>query len=58
MELGSILMLKLLLASFVWTIGWTMRFTYTGAEPTRKNLTIALCPWILIFLYFFLFWWG
>jgi hypothetical protein len=58
MELGSVLILKLMLASSIWTIGWVFRFAYTGAEPNRKNLLIAFGPWILMLVYFFLFWWG
>jgi hypothetical protein len=58
MELATVLMVKLLAASCGWSIGWTLRFAYTGAEPSRKNMAIVLCPWILILVYFFLFWWG
>jgi len=58
MELGSVLILKLLLASALWTFGWTMRFIYTGADPNFKNMIFLLWPWILMILYVFIFWWG
>jgi hypothetical protein len=55
MELGSVLILKLLLASALWTFVWLMRFAYTGAEPNRKNMLIVFWPWVLMIVYFFLF---
>lgn len=54
----SVIILKVLLASAIWSVAWLTRFTYTGAIPNTKNMLIVLGPWILITIYFFLFWWG
>ncbi len=53
-----ILIVKIILMSFVWTIGWTWRFAIKNTEVNVKSIGVAYAPWILMLLYFLLFWWG
>ena len=54
----DVLIIKGLFLSVVWTLGWLGRFTYTSAEVSLKNISIALAPWIVLTVYFLFFWWG
>ncbi len=58
MEFASVIFLKVILASAIWTLFWLMRFTVNNAEPNGRRLAIVFAPWIVMFLYVFLFWWG
>jgi hypothetical protein len=53
----NIIVLKIILMSCVWTVGWTFRFAYIAAPVSRKNVSIALAPWIIMFITFMLFIW-
>ena len=54
----EVIFVKVFIISLIWTCGWILRFTHTGAHPSYKNLLIVLGPWGLTILYFLLFWWG
>jgi hypothetical protein len=54
----GVLMIKYLIVSTVWTVGWVFRLTYTDADVNPKNLGIVLAPWIIVLSYLLLFWWG
>ena len=56
--MSEIIFLKSILVSFIWTIGWIIRFTIKYAEPTFKNISILAFPWVCIFVYIIFFWWG
>ncbi len=53
----AVLFVKGVIIGIMWTLGWIMRFIYTSADVSPKNLSIAFAPWITIALYFLLFWW-
>lgn len=54
----EVIIVKFFIVSVIWTGCWLARFTYLGAEPSRKNLLIVFAPWIILVLYFLIFWWG
>lgn len=56
--MAEILVLKFIVASIIWTIAWLGWFVHTVAPANKKNLTIALAPWYIMLIYFFIFWWG
>lgn len=58
MDMMDVLIVKYLIISGMWTLGCIMRFMYIDVDPSAKNMSIALAPWIPIFLYFLFFWWG
>ena len=56
--MALVLFVKGVIIGVMWTLGCIMRFMYTDADASTKNLSIAFAPWILVALYFLLFWWG
>lgn len=53
-----VIVIKLILLSFIWSIFWFARFTYISAPVNTKNICISFAPWILFLIYFIFFWWG
>ena len=58
MGIVGVLIVKIVIASFIWSLAWCYRFGNTGADVNSKTLGIVFLPWIMMFLYIMLFWWG
>ena len=54
----SLLIIKALVLSFVWTLGSFTYFVTREDSPTTKRLLIIFAPWIAMLSYFLLFYWG
>jgi len=53
----DVLIIKALMLSMLWTLGWGSYFAEIDAYPNAKNLSIVFAPWIVIFIYIMFFWW-
>jgi hypothetical protein len=53
----GVIVIKILLLSLMWTLGWCFYFAQHNAETDLKNISIAGAPWIVMFIYIMLFWW-
>lgn len=54
----SVILIKYLLLSLMWTFGVLLYFVYKSIDPTTKRMLFCFAPWIPLFLYFMFFWWG
>jgi hypothetical protein len=54
----SLLILKTVVLSFVWTVGSFMYFVTREDNPTTKRVLIIFAPWISMLSYFLFFYWG
>lgn len=53
-----IILFKITLLSLIYSLVVTAIYN-ARAEPVNiKSISIAFAPWIALFLYFMLFWWG
>lgn len=58
MGIVGVLIVKIVIASFIWSFGWCYRFDTKNVDVNPKTLGIVFLPWIMMFLYIMLFWWG
>jgi hypothetical protein len=52
-----VIVVKIILLSLLWSLGWCFHFMKTNAEANAKNLSIMGAPFIAMFVYIMLFWW-
>ncbi len=53
----GVIIIKIVLLSLLWSLGWCFHFMKTNAEANAKNISIMGAPWIVMFAYIMLFWW-
>jgi hypothetical protein len=58
MGFAGVLIVKIVIASFIWSFCWAYRFGTKNVDVNPKTLGIVFLPWIMMFLYIMLFWWG